>query len=291
MKVLLTGSKGQLGSCFQDRLPAGWDVWATDSDTLDITDLDKVKQAVAQYQPDVIVNAAAYTAVDKAETEPELAGLINATGPKNLALAAKEAGARLVHVSTDYVFDGKATTPYVETDATNPLGVYGQTKLDGELAVAEVLPEAIIIRTAWVFSEYGNNFVKTMLRLAKDRDTLGIVADQRGCPTYAGDIAQAIIDLLQKEAEGGVYHFCGDKEVAWNEFAEAIFVSALKSGVLAAKPQINGITTEQYPTPAKRPKYSVMNCRKINSQGVTLSMWHERIDDVIAKIINNSSTI
>ncbi len=291
MKVLLTGSKGQLGSCFQDRLPAGWDVWATDSDTLDITDLDKVKQAVAQYQPNVIVNAAAYTAVDKAETEPELAALINATGPKNLALAAKEAGARLVHVSTDYVFDGEATTPYVETDATNPLGVYGQTKLDGELAVAGVLPEAIIIRTAWVFSEYGNNFVKTMLRLAKDRDTLGIVADQRGCPTYAGDIAQAIIDLLQKEAEGGIYHFCGDKEVAWNEFAEVIFVSALKSGVLAAKPQINGITTEQYPTPAKRPKYSVMNCRKINSQGVTLSMWHERIDDVIAKIINNSSTI
>ncbi|RLM03486.1 dTDP-4-dehydrorhamnose reductase, partial [Gibbsiella quercinecans] len=266
-------------------------VWATDSDTLDITDLDKVKQAVAQYQPNVIVNAAAYTAVDKAETEPELAALINATGPKNLALAAKEAGARLVHVSTDYVFDGKATTPYVETDVTNPLGVYGQTKLDGELAVAGVLPEAIIIRTAWVFSEYGNNFVKTMLRLAKDRDTLGIVADQYGCPTYAGDIAQAIIDLLQKEAEGGIYHFCGDKEVAWNEFAEVIFVSALKSGVLAAKPQINGITTEQYPTPAKRPKYSVMNCRKINSQGVTLSMWHERIDDVIAKIINNSSTI
>ncbi|GAA3601182.1 dTDP-4-dehydrorhamnose reductase [Gibbsiella greigii] len=284
MKVLLTGSKGQLGSCFQDRLPAGWDVWATDSDTLDITDLDKVKQAVAQYQPDVIVNAAAYTAVDKAETEPELAALINATGPKNLALAAKEAGARLVHVSTDYVFDGKATTPYVETDVTNPLGVYGQTKLDGELAVAEVLPKAIIIRTAWVFSEYGNNFVKTMLRLAKDRDTLGIVADQYGCPTYAGDIAQAIIDLLQKEAEGGIYHFCGDKEVAWNEFAEAIFAAALKQGKLARVPRVNAITTEQYPTPAQRPAFSVLNCEKIKALGIILSDWEAKVVDVISAI-------
>lgn len=284
MKVLLTGSKGQLGSCFQDRLPAGWDVWATDSDTLDITDLDKVKQAVAQYQPDVIVNAAAYTAVDKAETEPELAALINATGPKNLALAAKEAGARLVHVSTDYVFDGKATTPYVETDATNPLGVYGQTKLDGELAVAEVLPEAIIIRTAWVFSEYGNNFVKTMLRLAKDRDTLGIVADQRGCPTYAGDIAQAIIDLLQKKAEGGIYHFCGDKEVAWNEFASIIFDLASKVDIIKNKPIVNGITSAQYPTPAARPKYSTLSCSKINSYGIASSTWIQSLGDVIIKI-------
>ncbi|ATA18612.1 dTDP-4-dehydrorhamnose reductase [Gibbsiella quercinecans] len=284
MKVLLTGSKGQLGSCFQDRLPAGWEVWATDSDTLDITDLDKVKQAVAQYQPNVIVNAAAYTAVDKAETEPELAALINATGPKNLALAAKEAGARLVHVSTDYVFDGKATTPYVETDATNPLGVYGRTKLDGELAVAGVLPEAIIIRTAWVFSEYGNNFVKTMLRLAKDRDTLGIVADQYGCPTYAGDIAQAIIDLLQKEAEGGIYHFCGDKEVAWNEFAEAIFAAALKQGKLARVPVVNAITTAQYLTLATRPAYSSLNCQKINKFGVIPSPWQYAIIDFFKKL-------
>ncbi|GAA3884309.1 dTDP-4-dehydrorhamnose reductase [Gibbsiella dentisursi] len=281
MKVLLTGSKGQLGSCFQDRLPVGWEVWATDSDTLDITDLEKVKQAVAQYQPDVIVNAAAYTAVDKAETEPELAALINASGPKNLALAAKEAGARLVHVSTDYVFDGKATTPYVETDVTNPLGVYGQTKLDGELAVAGVLPEAIIIRTAWVFSEYGNNFVKTMLRLAKDRDTLGIVADQRGCPTYAGDIAQAIIDLLQKEAEGGIYHFCGDREVAWSEFAEAIFNIATDKGVLSKNPIINSITTEQYPTPATRPSYSALNMEKISSIGIQPSNWVAALGSIL----------
>ncbi|CAI0773281.1 dTDP-4-dehydrorhamnose reductase [Serratia entomophila] len=281
MKVLLTGSKGQLGSCFCDRLPAGWDVLATDSDSLDITDLARVKQVVADYRPDAIVNAAAYTAVDKAETENELAARINEQGPKNLAQAAAEAGCRLIHVSTDYVFDGQAKTPYREADVTNPLGVYGKTKLDGEIAVAGAHPEAIIIRTAWVFSEYGNNFVKTMLRLAKDRDVLGIVADQRGCPTYAGDIAQAIIDLLQRQAEGGVYHFCGDKEVSWSEFAEAIFAAAMAQGLLEKSPQVNGITTEQYPTPAKRPAYSSLDCEKIERLGISRSNWVSALENTL----------
>ncbi|CAI0690772.1 dTDP-4-dehydrorhamnose reductase [Serratia entomophila] len=281
MKVLLTGSKGQLGSCFCDRLPAGWDVLATDSDSLDITDLARVKQVVADYRPDAIVNAAAYTAVDKAETESELAARINEQGPKNLAQAAAEAGCRLIHVSTDYVFDGQAKMPYREADVTNPLGVYGKTKLDGEIAVAAAHPEAIIIRTAWVFSEYGNNFVKTMLRLAKDRDVLGIVADQRGCPTYAGDIAQAIIDLLQRRAEGGVYHFCGDKEVSWSEFAEAIFAAAMAQGLLEKSPQVNGITTEQYPTPAKRPAYSSLDCEKIERLGISRSNWVSALENTL----------
>lgn len=280
MRILLTGAKGQLGSCFQDRLPAGWDVWATDADVLDITDLAKVKSAVVDYRPNVIVNAAAFTAVDKAETDHEIAALINEVGPKNLALAANEVGARLVHVSTDYVFDGEATTPYIETAPTKPLGVYGKTKLDGEIAVSHHQPDALIIRTAWVFSEYGNNFVKTMLKLAQDRDSLGVVSDQFGCPTYAGDIAQAIIDLLQREAAGGVYHFCGDEIVDWSEFAEAIFSSALKHSVLARLPVVNGISTSEYPTPAKRPKYSVLNCEKIKSYGITLSPWRERIDEI-----------
>ncbi|CAM4300320.1 dTDP-4-dehydrorhamnose reductase [Serratia silvae] len=284
MKVLLTGSKGQLGSCFQDRLPAGWKIWATDSDVLDITDLSAVRAAVANFQPNIIVNAAAYTAVDKAETEHELAALINKVGPENLAVAAKEVGARLVHVSTDYVFDGTASTPYIETDVTNPLGVYGLTKLDGETAVAAVQPEAIIIRTAWVFSEYGNNFVKTMLRLAKERDTLSIVADQRGCPTYAGDIAQAIIDLLQKNVSGGVYHFCGDKEVTWNEFAQSIFSIAVCKGRLSSSPEVKGISTDEYPTPAKRPAYSVLNCDKINAVNIDRSHWVNALDVIICKI-------
>ncbi|KNE88170.1 dTDP-4-dehydrorhamnose reductase, partial [Puccinia striiformis f. sp. tritici PST-78] len=243
-------------------------------------------KAVADFQPNVIVNAAAYTAVDKAETEFGIAAMINEIGPKNLALAANEVGARLVHVSTDYVFDGEMDRPYIETAKTNPLGVYGKTKLDGELAVVLIQPEALIIRTAWVFSEYGNNFVKTMLRLAQDRDTLGVVSDQFGCPTYAGDIAQAIIVLLQNKAAGGVYHFCGDEIVTWNEFAVAIFASALKKGVLAKMPVVNGINTAQYPTPAKRPKYSVLDCGKIMDQGVILSVWKDRIDEVITAIYN-----
>ncbi|OMQ23055.1 dTDP-4-dehydrorhamnose reductase [Serratia oryzae] len=283
MKVLLTGAKGQLGRCFCDRLPTGWSVLATDSDSLDITDLEKVQSVVAEYQPDVIVNAAAYTAVDKAESEQDVAMLINEIGPKNLALAANACGARLVHISTDYVFDGEATAPYVEMAATNPLGVYGKTKLNGELAVSEIQPAALIIRTAWVFSEYGNNFVKTMLRLAQGRESLGIVADQRGCPTYAGDIAAALLVLLQKEAPGGIYHFCGNSEVTWSEFAEVIFASALQQKVLTQVPAVNGITTEQYPTPAKRPKYSVLNCTKIRNEGVELSPWKERVSFVVTR--------
>ncbi|QTF09273.1 dTDP-4-dehydrorhamnose reductase [Brenneria izadpanahii] len=284
MKILLTGANGQLGRCFQDRLPADWQIWATDTADLDITDYAKVLSAVKEFQPDAIVNAAAYTAVDKAESEPELAALVNKTGPENLARAAKEVGARLVHVSTDYVFDGNATVPYVETDKTNPLGVYGKTKLDGEIAVSHVLPEAIIIRTAWVFSEYGNNFVKTMLRLAKDRDELGIVADQRGCPTYAGDIAQAIIDLLKQNADGGIYHFCGDEEVSWCEFAEFIFDNAISLGVLKKSIIVNGITTDQYPTPAKRPSYSTLNSDKISEIGVKPSDWRASLSKVIANL-------
>lgn len=285
MKVLLTGAKGQLGSCFQDRLPQGWEVLATDSDVLDITDLDKVKQAVAQFKPNVIVNAAAYTAVDKAESDRELAALINETGPKNLALAANDVGARLVHVSTDYVFDGKANEPYTESDPTNPLGVYGQTKLDGEVAVMGIQPDALIIRTAWVFSEYGNNFVKTMLRLGKERDALGIVADQRGCPTYAGDIAQAIIDLLKVNATGGIYHFCGDKEVAWSDFSRAIFDIAVKGNKLAKSPVVNDIKTEDYPTPAERPQYSSLNCQKVISLGISPSHWDHALVHVISRIV------
>lgn len=287
MKVLLTGAKGQLGRCFSDRCPAGWDILATDSDALDITNLEQVRKIAVAYQPNFIVNAAAYTAVDKAEVEHDIAALINDIGPKNLATVAKEVGARLVHISTDYVFDGEATTPYIEDAPTNPLGVYGQTKLNGELAVSQVQSEALIIRTAWVFSEYGNNFVKTMLRLAQGRERLGIVADQRGCPTYAGDIASAVITLLQKEAPGGIYHFCGDSEVAWNEFAEIIFSSALNQGVLAQIPIVDGITTEQYPTPAKRPKYSVLNCEKIQNEGVALSLWQEQLQFVIAHCQNS----
>ncbi|MGM3193018.1 dTDP-4-dehydrorhamnose reductase [Dickeya dadantii subsp. dieffenbachiae] len=285
MKVLLTGANGQLGRCFQDRLPDGWSVLATDTDSLDITDEAQVQATVKSWQPDAIVNAAAYTAVDKAESEPALAACINVAGPEYLARAARQLGARFIHVSTDYVFDGTATRPYSETDATHPLGVYGQTKLDGERAVLKVNPAAQIVRTAWVFSEYGNNFVKTMLRLGRERDTLGVVADQRGCPTYAGDIAGAIITLLQQQADAGLYHFCGDEEVSWHEFAGAIFAIAGEQQVLTRAPVVNAITTEQYPTPAARPAYSTLDCGKIARLGIQPSAWREALGVIIPKLV------
>lgn len=280
MKILLTGANGQLGHCFQDRLPVDWAIQVTDSSELDITDKDAVLTAVQKFKPDVIVNAAAYTAVDKAESEPEVALRINATGPENLALAAKAIGARLVHVSTDYVFDGQSSTPYKETDKTNPLGVYGSTKLEGEKAVEAILPDAIIIRTAWVFSEYGNNFVKTMIRLGKDRDTLGIVADQRGCPTYAGDIASTIITMIDHDAPGGIYHYCGDREVSWYEFAEEIFSAAVNEEILPKSPVLNALTTAQYPTPASRPAYSTLDTSKI-SRYCAPSDWFSQLPLVV----------
>ncbi|HHT5678562.1 TPA: dTDP-4-dehydrorhamnose reductase [Raoultella planticola] len=284
MKILLTGSNGQLGHCFQDRLPHEWDVWATDSSELDITNKDDVLDAVERYRPDVIVNAAAYTAVDKAETDIELADLVNHHGPRNLAFAAKKINARLIHVSTDYVFDGKTIAPYKEQDSTNPLGIYGKTKLDGERAVINILPQSIIVRTAWVFSEYGNNFLKTMLRLANVRDSLGIVDDQRGCPTYAGDIANAIIRLINAQACGGIYHYCGDNEVSWFEFAQEIFSSAKKAQKLDKIPKLNAITTDLYPTPAKRPAFSTLDTTKIQGVGISPSNWHLAISMVIEKL-------
>lgn len=281
MKVLLTGANGQLGRCFQDRLPTGWQILATDSAELDITELAQVTAAITAFKPDAIVNAAAYTAVDKAESEVELAELINATGPVNLASVAVQHGIRFVHVSTDYVFDGSASTPYTEESLTNPLSVYGRTKLAGELAVSAAAPNAIIVRTAWVFSEYGNNFVKTMLRLGKERDALSIVGDQRGCPTYAGDIAQAIIALLQQQAAGGIYHYTGDKEVSWFEFAQAIFTVAVQKAVLSKAPTLTPITTEQYPTPAHRPAYSTLAGDKIKGLGIALSDWQSALSTTI----------
>ncbi|RRO06017.1 dTDP-4-dehydrorhamnose reductase [Pectobacterium aquaticum] len=273
MKILLTGANGQLGRCFQDRLPEEWKILATDSNELDITDLERVEEVVKNFQPDAIVNAAAYTAVDKAESEPKIAENINVRGPHNLATVATKYNVRLVHVSTDYVFDGNSTEPYSENSPTNPLSVYGKTKLRGEQAVTKASPEAIIVRTAWVFSEYGNNFVKTMLKLGKERDKLSIVGDQRGCPTYAGDLAQAVIHLLEKKAEGGIYHYCGDKEVSWCEFANTIFDIAMKKMIIDRIPTVIPITTEQYPTPAHRPRASSLLCEKIGKFGVNQSNW------------------
>lgn len=286
MRVLLTGADGQLGRCFQDRLPEGWIIKTTDAKTLDITNRIAVINEVESFNPNIIVNAAAYTAVDKAETEANIAALVNIDGARNLSEAANKVNARFIHVSTDYVFDGTSSIPYTENDRTNPLGVYGKTKLDGEMAVQQVNDSAIIIRTAWVFSEYGNNFVKTMLRLGIDRDKLKIVADQSGCPTYAGDIANTIFRLIQHESvKGGIYHYCGSKKVSWFEFAKAIFQQAERDGY-KGKPSVVGITTDEYPTPAARPSFSVLNCEKIKQYPLVIeSDWQDALAQICRKLI------
>lgn len=208
MRTLLTGSKGQLARCFRDRLPENWELIATDSTSLDITDTEAVRNMVQNFQPDAIVNAAAFTAVDKAEAHVSTAFAVNATAVHNLASAARACQARFIHISTDYVFDGTNKTPYKEQDYTNPQSVYGRTKVAGELLALAANPDSVIIRTSWLFSEYGNNFVKTMIRIAGERDNLSIVHDQTGSPTYAGDLAQAIITLLQQPvAPRGIYHY------------------------------------------------------------------------------------
>lgn len=288
MRTLLTGSKGQLARCFRDRLPENWELIATDSTSLDITDTEAVRNMVQNFQPDAIVNAAAFTAVDKAEAHASTAFAVNATAVHNLASAARACQARFIHISTDYVFDGTNKTPYKEQDYTNPQSVYGRTKVSGELLALAANPDSTIIRTSWLFSEYGNNFVKTMIRLAGERDNLSIVHDQTGSPTYAGDLAQAIITLLQQPvAPRGIYHYGGNKSVTWYEFAQAIFQAAQQQAPNFRVPRLNAITTDQYPLPAPRPAYSIMDCQKIENEcGIKASDWQKALNEIIGKLDN-----
>ena len=284
MKVLVTGSNGQVGYCLVQQLrQQNADFLALDRDQLDITQRQAVWQTVSDYRPDVIINAAAYTAVDKAESEAEQAFAINRDGAAYLAEAAQQIGAAMLHISTDYVFDGQATQPYTETDATAPQGVYGQSKLAGEQAVLATCSRSIILRTAWVFGEHGHNFVKTMLRLGRERDSLGIVSDQHGAPTYAGDIAAALLHIAHhitqgKPTEYGIYHFSGKPYVSWYQFAEAIFQQAQQQGILANTPQLLAIATPDYPTPAKRPANSCLQLDKIQQAfGISPSDWQQAL--------------
>jgi dTDP-4-dehydrorhamnose reductase len=280
MKILIAGKNGQVGRCLVELLEAQTELTflALGREQLDITDPIQVDKIVSEFQPDIIINAAAYTAVDKAEQESELANAINKEGPQNLALAASNINAAIIHISTDYVFDGESAESYTESDVTAPQGEYGRSKLAGEHAVAQACPKHIILRTAWVFGEHGNNFVKTMLRLAKTRESLGVVADQFGGPTYAGDIANAILTISKQIARGshsyGIYHFSGFPHVNWHSFAEKIFEIAMDKDVIVQPIKVNPITTLDYPTPAKRPANSRLNCNKIDSAfGIEQSDW------------------
>ncbi|WP_067216966.1 dTDP-4-dehydrorhamnose reductase [Marinomonas gallaica] len=291
MRILLTGKNGQLGRCFQDVCTSSkHELIGYGSDELDISQTGQVLSVVAEAKPDIIVNAAAYTAVDKAEDESDKAYAVNELGVKNLAQAAQRLGIPVIHVSTDYVFDGYSVEPYKPSDPTAPQGVYGASKLAGEKRLAQICTQYIVLRTAWVFSEYGNNFVKTMIRLANQRDSLSVVADQYGCPTYAGDLAQAILQLCDQyqqtgELAWGTHHYCGDLPTSWHGFARTIFAKAEQVGLIQSKPQLTAISSAQYPTPAKRPEYSVLECSSLEEIGVTPCLWHEVLSDCLNKLV------
>lgn len=229
----------------------------------DLAQPDVLGEKIRAFAPDIIVNSAAYTAVDKAETEPELAYAVNALAPQAIANAAKDIGAYVVHISTDYVFDGSQSSPYRETDATNPLGVYGQSKLQGEIAIANSGCVFLIVRTAWVYGVYGSgNFVKTMVRLGKEREEVRVVADQIGGPTWAKDLALAIAVLTQQRAQG-IYHYTNSGVASWYDFAVAIFEEVENLGIPRKLHQVVPIATADYPSPARRPAYSVLSHEKI----------------------------
>lgn len=278
MKVLITGCNGQVGHCLVKQLENKAEILALDVDKLDITSKEQVFNTVLDFKPDFIINAAAHTAVDKAEEQEELSYKINRDGPLFLAQAAKQVDACILHISTDYVFEGNKAGIYTEQDPTGPQGVYGASKLAGEIAVQEHNPKHIILRTAWVFGEHGNNFIKTMLRLGRDRDALSIVGDQFGGPTYAGDIASALIDIATQVQNGstewGIYHFSGAPHVSWFEFAQVIFQKAEDNKVLEKIPALTAITTNEFPTAAKRPENSKLDCSKIKAVfGIEASNW------------------
>ncbi len=284
-KILVTGANGQLGQCLQ-KISSQFEEFEfifTDSETLDITIKEEVNDFFWQNTPDFCINAAAYTAVDLAETEVEKAFLVNADGTENLAEACAENNAQFIHVSTDYVFDGENNLAYTEEDFTNPLGVYGASKLAGDELALEVNPCSVILRTSWVYSEFGKNFVKTMLNLFATKEELSIVADQFGQPTNANDLAEAIMKIIKSEKiTPGIFNFSNLGRISWFDFAEKI------AELSEAKIKLNAIETSQYPTPAKRPKNSVLDLDKISkTYAVPLKPWEESLEDCVQILQNN----
>ncbi|MFK7048461.1 dTDP-4-dehydrorhamnose reductase [Flavobacterium columnare] len=278
MVVLVTGASGQLGQSLQfiaSQYAEMQFIFANSQD-LDITNQDQINTFFDHNEIDCCINTAAYTAVDKAESDQEKAYLVNVVGPKNLAIACEKVKATLVHVSTDFVFNGLNNVPYLETDQTNPLGVYGQTKLEGEKEVIANCTKHFIIRTSWVYSQFGNNFMKTMLRLAQGREELNVVADQIGTPTNAVDLADAILKILEQEStihnSFGIYNFSNEGVCSWFDFAVEIF----KQNSISIK--VNPIPTKDYPTPAKRPNYSVLDKTKIKTNfSISIKDWKESL--------------
>ena len=290
MRVLITGAAGQVGHELLRLAPEGFEVLGMDSRELDIVDAARVAALVESCKPQLIVNAAAYTAVDKAESDVERAWAVNRDGVAHLAIAAERLGIPVLHISTDYVFAGDAREPYRETDATGPTGVYGASKLAGEVELASNCSRHIILRTSWVFGAHGNNFVKTMLRLGREREELGVVADQQGCPTSAASIARALWSLAstyrdQGSLKWGTYHFSGTPACSWHAFALEIFAQAQALGLLARAPRVRAIATADYPTPARRPAWSVLDCCKLGAaHGIMPADWREELQQVLREL-------
>ena len=275
MVVLVTGASGQLGQALQSIGPEYKDItfYFASSREADITDISGLETIFSRIAPDYCINAAAYTAVDKAESDSENAYKVNVEGAANIAKVCNKYNTALIHVSTDFVFDGNKTTPYTEEDETNPQGVYGRTKREGEIEIKKNLREHYIVRTSWLYSQYGNNFMKTMLRLAAERASLGVVNDQTGTPTHAVDLARAIMTIITSGIKQyGVYHYSNEGETTWYGFADKIFE------VNAIDIDLKPILTEAYPTPAKRPTYSVLDKSKIKKVfGIEISNWEDRV--------------
>ncbi|MCW3125078.1 MAG: dTDP-4-dehydrorhamnose reductase [Bacteroidetes bacterium] len=284
-KILVTGATGQLGSEIRFLSPGykDYEFQYTDYSELNITNAEAVSALFAANQYYAVINCAAYTAVDKAESEKEKAYLINETGAANLAKASHEAGAKFVHISTDFIFDGTHSQPILEDDKPNPLSVYGASKLDGENAVLKANPETLLFRTSWVYSSYGANFVKTILKLCREREGLNVIFDQIGTPTYARDLASVILSVLDKaitEKISGVFNFSNEGVASWYDFAVAI------RDVAGLKTKISPIETSQYPTPAVRPKYSVLNKKKVKQTfGMEIPYWRDSLESCMKIVL------
>lgn len=289
MKILILGSKGQLGCCLYDQLNnSGHQLFFSSRSNIDIGYFEITRRKIFDINPTLIINASAYTDVDKAETEERTADLINHLAVANIASICRDLNCWLIHISTDYVFDGKSEHPYCENDYLRPQCVYGESKLNGEIAIQQRSERYLIIRTAWVFSEYGNNFLKTMIRLGQERERLSIVGDQFGCPTYAQDLAIAISSIVSSlnclQLNSGIYHFCGNKACSWFDFALAIFSEAQSKG-LSIPGKVEMTTSHDYKSLVKRPKFSVLDCSKITSDfNIAPSDWLKGIKTAVSRL-------
>ena len=281
MNILVTGSTGQLGNELKF-LSASYPKYKftfASRDEMPLNDRKKLEEFISVIKPQVLINCAAYTQVDKAEEQREEAMIINGEAPGRMAQACAKQGAAMIHISTDYVFNGKASEPQKEDASVDPVNWYGATKLEGEKRVLEALSESLVIRTSWVYSSFGKNFVKTMLRLMSERESISVVNDQVGSPTYAADLAEAIMQIIEKGIDPGIYHFSNGGTISWFEFAEQIRNAAGKTC------KVNPIPSAQFPTPAVRPSYSVMDTSKISRTfGISIKPWKESLDACLQKL-------